>query len=189
MGTFLRSEVLSLDTIRRKTLNLHVIQDYFLLEAKTIIFIHTHFSSIKDVFILDMNKSVIIEDTISQLNSILSSAQEQFNVDPNSFLSQNGISSLGKYIPIVSNLFHVLNLSDYNELKEYLENPSFSDLRIRWDQFLSELDKQSVLSTSYPTSLPSDVQLLNADNNELTNLESIYTNHDRNLFIFLRHLA
>jgi hypothetical protein len=136
-----------------------------------------------------MNKCVIIENTISQLNSILSSTQDQFNSDPNSFLAQNGISSLGKYISIVTNLCYLLNLSGYDELKKYLEKPFFSDLRTRWNNFLYELDNQSVLSSSYPAALPSDIQLLNVNNNELINLESIYANHDRTLFVFLRHLA
>lgn len=140
-------------------------------------------------FILDMNQSVVIENTISQLNTILSSAQEQFNSDPDAFFAQNGISSLGKYISIVTNLYYQLKLSGYDELKEYLENPSFSDLRIRWNNFLSELDNQSALPSSHPISLPSDVQLLDVNNNELIDLEKIYTNHDRTLFVFLRHLA
>jgi hypothetical protein len=139
--------------------------------------------------ILDMNESDIVEDTISQLNSILVSVQNQYGSDPDGFLSQDGISSLGKYISIVANLYHVLHLSGYDELKEYLETPSFSDLRTRWDKFLSEVDNQSVLSSSYPSSLPLNVQLLNVDNNELVDLESTYTNHDRTLFVFLRHLA
>jgi hypothetical protein len=144
----------------------------------------------QEFFILDMNESVIIEDTISQLNLILSSVQSQYVFDPVGFVSHDGISSLGKYISIVSNLCHLLNLSGYEELKEYLENPAFSDLRTRWNNFLSELDNQSILSSSSPTSLPSDVQLVNINNNnELINLKSIYTNHDRTLFVFLRHLA
>jgi hypothetical protein len=136
-----------------------------------------------------MNESAVIENTISQLNSILSSALNQFNSDPNDFLAQDGISSLGKYISIVTNLCHLLHLSNFNELKEHLEKSSFSDLRTRWNNFLSELDSQSTLSCSYPTSLPSDIQLLDVKNNELISLESIYTNHDRTLFVFLRHLA
>ncbi len=136
-----------------------------------------------------MNKSVVIENSISQLNSILSSAQDQFNSDPHEFVVQDGIPSLGKYISIVTNLCYSLNLSGYDQLKEYLENPSFSDLRSRWNNFLSKLDNQSVLSPSYPTSLPSDVQLLNVDTNEWISVESIYASYDRTLFVFLRHLA
>jgi hypothetical protein len=141
------------------------------------------------LLLLDMNQSVIIENTISQLNSILSSTQEQFTADSDGFFAQNGISSLGKYISIVTNLCYQLNLSSYDELKEYLEKPLFSDLRIRWNNFLFELDNQSVLSSLHPTSLPSDIQLLDVNNNELIDLEKIYTNHDRTLFVFLRHLA
>ncbi|CAF2521458.1 unnamed protein product [Rotaria sp. Silwood2] len=118
-----------------------------------------------------MNKSIIIEDTISQLNSILSSAHEQFTSDPNDFFSQDRISSLGKYISILTNACHLLNMSGYDELKQHLENSSFSDLRTRWNNFLSELDNQSILSSSYPSTLPSDVQLLNINNNELIDLK------------------
>ncbi|CAF0868092.1 unnamed protein product [Rotaria sp. Silwood1] len=132
-----------------------------------------------------MNKSKIIEDAICQLNSILSSAHEQFISNPNDFFSQDRISSLGKYISILSNLCNLLNLSGYDELKQHLENSSFSNLRTRWNNFLSELDNQSILSSSYPSTLPSDVQLLNVNNNELIDLKNIYTNHDRNLFVFL----
>ena len=136
-----------------------------------------------------MNQSIAIENTISQLNSILSSAQEQFNSNPDAFFAQDGISSLGKYISIVANLCHLLNLSSYDELKEHLDNASFFDLRTRWNNFLSKLDSQSVLSSSHPTSLPSDVQLLDVANGELVDLRSIYANADRTLFVFLRHLA
>ena len=136
-----------------------------------------------------MNKSGIIEDTISELNSILTSVQDQYRSDSDSFLSHDGISPLGKYISIVANLCRLLNLSGYDELKEYLKGPSFSDLRTRWNNFLSEIDNQSALSSSFPSSLPSDVQLLNVDDNQWINLENIYTNHDRTLFVFLRHLA
>jgi hypothetical protein len=136
-----------------------------------------------------MNEFDITDNTISQLNSILSSAQNQFNSDPNDFIAQDCISSLSKYISIVTNSCYLLNLSSYDKLKEYFKNPSFSALRTRWNYFLSEVDNQSILSSSYPTSLPSDVQLLDVNNNELINLESIYASHDRTLFVFLRHLA
>ncbi|CAF1012205.1 unnamed protein product [Rotaria sordida] len=118
-----------------------------------------------------MNTSTIIEDSISQLNSILSTAHEQFISNPNDFFSQDRISSLGKYISILVNLCNLLNLSDYNELKQHLENSSFSDLRIRWNNFLSEVDNQSILSSSYPSTLPSDIQLLNINNDELIDLK------------------
>jgi len=136
-----------------------------------------------------MNESEVTDNTISQLNSILSSAQNQFNSDPDGFFAQDCISSLGKYIPIVTNFCYLLNLSGYDELKEHFKNPSFSTLRTQWNNFLSELDNQSILSSSYPTSLPSDIQLLDVNNNELINLEKIYSSHDRTLFVFLRHLA
>ena len=143
----------------------------------------------ESLLLSDMNPSVIVENTISQLNSILSSAHEQFAASPDAFFSQNGISSLGKYISIVTNLCYQLNLSSYDQLKEYLEYPSFSDLRTRWDEFLSELDNQSTLSSSHPTSLPTGVQVLDVNSNEWVDLEKLYTNHDRTLLVFLRHLA
>ena len=136
-----------------------------------------------------MNKSVILEDAISELNSILSSAQEQYNCDPYGFLSQGGIVSLGRYITVVANLCHSLEFSNCNELNHHLKNSSFSDLQLRWNNFVSELGNQSILLPSYPTSMPSNMQLLNADSNELINLEDIYRDHDRTLLVFLRHLA
>lgn len=136
-----------------------------------------------------MDQSILIENIISQLNAILSCAEEQFLADPDDFLAHDRISAFGKYISIVADLCHSLNLSTYDQLKEHLQMPAFSDLRIRWNDFLLKLDNQSVLSSSYPTSLPSDIQLLDVDSNEMIDLENIYKNDDRTLFVFLRHLA
>lgn len=136
-----------------------------------------------------MDRSVLIENALSQLNTILSSTQERFSADPDDFLAHDKISALGKYISIVADLCHSLGLSTYDQLKEHLQMPAFSDLRIRWNDFLSKLDNQSILSSSYPTSLPSDIQLLDVDNNQMIDLKDLYTNDDRTLCVFLRHLA
>lgn len=136
-----------------------------------------------------MNQSDIIEETVFKLNSILSSAHEQFISEPNRFFSEDHISSLAQYISIVANLCNSLNLSGFEELKPYLESSSFASLRTRWDHFLSELDNQSLISSSNPSSVPSDLQVLDIHNNELINFDKIYNKHDRNLFVFLRHLA
>lgn len=137
----------------------------------------------------DMDQSILIEDTISRLNSILSSAEKQFADDPDGFLARDGISSFGKYISIVADLCHSLKLCNYDELKEHLQKTTFSDLRIRWNDFLSKVDHQSVLSSTYPASLPLDVQLLDVDSNTMIDLADVYQNDDRTLFVFLRHLA
>lgn len=136
-----------------------------------------------------MDQSSLIDEIISQLNAILSSAEEQFDDDPDGFLARDGISSFGKYISIVTELCHSLKLCNCEELKEHLQKTNFADLRIRWNDFLSKVDHQSVLSSSYPTSVPSDIQLLDIDRNEMINLEDLYKNNDRTLFVFLRHLA
>lgn len=136
-----------------------------------------------------INECTEIEATISQLDFILCSVQQEFTKDPNGFFAKDHISSLGKYIQIVANLCTSLNLSDYNELQQHLKNSTFFDLQNRWNNFLSELDHQSIISSSYPSELLSGIQLLNVNNNKWIDLKDIYTNHDRNLFVFLRHLA
>lgn len=136
-----------------------------------------------------INESTEIEATISQLDFILCSVQQEFTKDPNGFFAKDHISSLGKYIQIVANLCTSLNLSDYNELQQHLKNSTFFDLQNRWNNFLSELDHQSIISSSYPSELLPGIQLLNVNNNKWIDLKDIYTNHDRNLFVFLRHLA
>ena len=95
-----------------------------------------------------MNKSIIVKDTIDQLNSILCAAQEQFSSNSQEFFSQNYISSFSKYIPIVTNLCHVLNVSGIDEIKQHLEDSSFTDLQVRWNNFLSKLDMKPLLSSS-----------------------------------------
>ena len=140
-------------------------------------------------FVLDMDRCETLEKTIGQLNVLLSSVQDQYTTDGHGFFARDEISSLGKYISIVADLFRSLDLSHDDQWKPYLEVPSFANLRARWNDFLSQLDDQPVLSSSSPHSVPSDLQLLNIATNQPIALRDIYSNHDRTLFVFLRHLA
>lgn len=137
----------------------------------------------------DMDSSVILNDSLSQLNSILSSTKEEYLSNRSAFFSEEKISSLGKYISIVTDLYHSLQLTKIDQLKDYFSNPSFSDLRRRWDEFLAELDENPVISSSNPRLMPSKMELFSVNENQSVDIEQLYSNDDRTLFVFLRHLA
>lgn len=84
---------------------------------------------------MDKQSLSIIDETVSKLNSILIFVEENFTVDRTDFFRNNRIFSLGKYIPIVSDLFHSLKLTEYEQLKNYFKISSFNDLRTRWNKF------------------------------------------------------
>ena len=138
---------------------------------------------------MDKQSLSIIDETVSKLNSILIFVEENFTVDRTDFFRNNRIFSLGKYIPIVSDLFHSLKLTEYEQLKNYFKISSFNDLRTRWNNFLLKIDEQKLLTCSQPTNLPIDVQLFSANTGQWIDLNKIYSNHQRTLFVFLRHLA
>ena len=137
-----------------------------------------------------MDRCETLEKTVGQLDALLSSVRDQYTTDTHGFFARDEISSLGKYITIVADLFRSLDLFDVDQWKPYLELPSLANLRARWNDFLNELDDQpAVLPLSSPHSLPSDLQLLNVATNQSIALRDIYSNHERTLFVFLRHLA
>ncbi len=136
-----------------------------------------------------MDRCETIEKTVGQLHTLLSSVQDQYTADRHGFFEREEISSLGKYISIVADLFHSLHLSQEDQWKPCLEASSFVNLRARWNDFLSELDDQPVLPSSSPHALPLDLQLLNVATNQPIALTDIYSKHERTLFVFLRHLA
>lgn len=127
-----------------------------------------------------------IEEAIGQLNGLLTAVEEEYTTDPAGFFARDRISSLGKFISIVSELCRSLGWTNTSPLKE---NPSFVDLGIRWANFLSKLDQQSVSSASSPSCLPSTSQLFDIQRNDWIDVERLYTNHERTLLVFLRHLA
>ena len=136
-----------------------------------------------------MNKPLIFNETLKQLNSLIDSAEKEFRDNRDEFISGEKISSLGKYISIVGDLYHSLQLNHFYQLEELFLDPSFDELRQRWDKFLQQLDQNSSIQIDNPTFIPSTLRLFDIQNENFVELVDLYSNSRQTLFVFLRHLA